>query len=138
VNTLYCLEEWRGEQRISPPGDNFTPRGQNSPLGTTSPLGSKFAPRRVKLRMGLRVNRLVEFLPVGRLFTLGSFVKITEVAQIMDKAAFWETFSQTHQVTLIKIESVLTNIFPVQFFSIVLIKLIKYQIRIIQGPKTGS
>jgi hypothetical protein len=39
VNTLYCLEEWRGEQRISPPGDNFTPRGQNSPLG------SKFAPR---------------------------------------------------------------------------------------------
>jgi hypothetical protein len=28
VNTLYCLEEWRGEQRISPPGDNFTPRGQ--------------------------------------------------------------------------------------------------------------
>jgi hypothetical protein len=28
-----------GEQRISPPGDNFTPRGQ------ISPLGSKFAPR---------------------------------------------------------------------------------------------
>jgi hypothetical protein len=25
VNTLYCLEEWMGEQRISLPGDNFTP-----------------------------------------------------------------------------------------------------------------
>jgi hypothetical protein len=35
----YCLEEWRGEQRILPPGNNFTPRGQNSPRGTTSPLG---------------------------------------------------------------------------------------------------
>jgi hypothetical protein len=32
MNTLYFLEEWRGEQRISPPGDNFTPRGQNSLL----------------------------------------------------------------------------------------------------------
>jgi hypothetical protein len=52
VNTLYCLEEWRGEQRISPPGDNFTPRGQNHPWGTTSPLGVKVFPR-VKLRMGL-------------------------------------------------------------------------------------
>jgi hypothetical protein len=28
VNTRYCSEEWRGEQRISPPGDDFTPRGQ--------------------------------------------------------------------------------------------------------------
>jgi hypothetical protein len=33
VNTIYCLEEWRGKQRIAPPGVNFTPRGQNSPLG---------------------------------------------------------------------------------------------------------
>jgi hypothetical protein len=33
MNTLYRLEEWRGEQRFSPPGDNFTPSGQNSPLG---------------------------------------------------------------------------------------------------------
>jgi hypothetical protein len=39
VNILYCLEEWRGEQRISPPGDNFTPGGQ------LRPWGSKFAPR---------------------------------------------------------------------------------------------
>jgi hypothetical protein len=45
VITHYVLEEWRGEQRISPPGDNFTPRGQNSPLGATSPLGVKFTPR---------------------------------------------------------------------------------------------
>jgi hypothetical protein len=33
VNTLFCLEEWRGKQRILPQGDNFTLRGQNSPLG---------------------------------------------------------------------------------------------------------
>jgi hypothetical protein len=39
VNTLYCLEEWRREQRISPPGDKI------HPWGTNSPLGSKFAPR---------------------------------------------------------------------------------------------
>jgi hypothetical protein len=39
VNTLYCLQEWRGEQRILPPGDKI------NPWGTTSPLGSKFAPR---------------------------------------------------------------------------------------------
>jgi hypothetical protein len=44
VNTLYGLEEWRGEQRISPLGDNFTPRGQSSPLGA-------------KLRMGLWIIR---------------------------------------------------------------------------------
>jgi hypothetical protein len=46
VNTLYCLEEWRGEQGItSPLGDNFTPGGQSLPLG-------------VKLRMGLRPTGL--------------------------------------------------------------------------------
>jgi hypothetical protein len=33
-----------GEQIISPPGDNFTPRGQNSPRGTTSPLGYTASP----------------------------------------------------------------------------------------------
>jgi hypothetical protein len=44
--TLYCLEEWRGEQRSSPPGDNFTPiRGQNSLLGDNFAHGSKLAPR---------------------------------------------------------------------------------------------
>jgi hypothetical protein len=31
VNTLYCLEERRGEQRISPPGTKFTPRGLIGP-----------------------------------------------------------------------------------------------------------
>jgi hypothetical protein len=45
VNTVYYLEEWRGEKRISSPGDIFTPREQNSPFGTTPPLVSKFAPR---------------------------------------------------------------------------------------------
>jgi hypothetical protein len=46
VNTLYCLEEWRGEQRISPPGDNFTPGGLIRRWGQSLPLGAK-------LRMGL-------------------------------------------------------------------------------------
>jgi hypothetical protein len=41
----YCLEEWRGEQRISPPGDNFTPMGQIHPWRTTSPLGVKVCPQ---------------------------------------------------------------------------------------------
>jgi hypothetical protein len=45
VNTHNCLQEWRCEQRISPPGDNFTPRGLIHTWGTTSPLWSKFAPR---------------------------------------------------------------------------------------------
>jgi hypothetical protein len=45
VNTLYCLEERRGKQRISPPGDNFTPRGLIHPWGTTSPLGVKVCPQ---------------------------------------------------------------------------------------------
>jgi hypothetical protein len=38
----YCLDEWRGEKRISPRGDNLTTRGQNSPWDTVSPLGSNF------------------------------------------------------------------------------------------------
>jgi hypothetical protein len=39
VNTLYCLEEWRGTQRSSPLGDK-------SPLWyKIHPWGSKFAPR---------------------------------------------------------------------------------------------
>jgi hypothetical protein len=50
VITLYCLEEWRGKQRISPPGDNFTLRGQNSPLGDYFGPGVKVCP---ELRMGL-------------------------------------------------------------------------------------
>jgi hypothetical protein len=40
----YCLEEWRGEQRISSPGDNFTPGGQ------LRPGGSKFVPRSMVAR----------------------------------------------------------------------------------------
>jgi hypothetical protein len=62
---------------------------------------------------------LGEFSTIGWLFTLGSFVKITEVANIigllfptlklcinfqkMDWATFWATFSQTRLVTLNKI-----------------------------------
>jgi hypothetical protein len=35
---VHCLEEWRGEQRIPPPGDNFTPGDKVHSWGTTSPL----------------------------------------------------------------------------------------------------
>jgi hypothetical protein len=44
VNTLYVLEEWRGKQWISPPGGNFTPRGQNSPLGDNFAPGGQVCP----------------------------------------------------------------------------------------------
>jgi hypothetical protein len=47
VNTLYCLVEWRGEQWILHPGDNFTPGDNFAPGGQSLPLGAK-------LRMGLR------------------------------------------------------------------------------------
>jgi hypothetical protein len=46
VNTLYCLEESRGDQRISPPEDNFSPRVQSLPLGA-------------KLRMGLSTPEIM-------------------------------------------------------------------------------
>jgi hypothetical protein len=53
VNTLFCLAEWKGKQRISPPGDNFTPMGQNSPLGDNFAPGGQCLPLGAKLRMGL-------------------------------------------------------------------------------------
>jgi hypothetical protein len=34
-----------GQTEIFTPGDNFAPRGQNSPWGTTPSLGVKFTPR---------------------------------------------------------------------------------------------
>jgi hypothetical protein len=62
--TLYCLEEWRGEQRISPPGDNFTP-----PQGTKFTPGEHFRhwgqslPIGAKLRIGLWRRGLVVVSP---------------------------------------------------------------------------
>jgi hypothetical protein len=38
-NSLYCLEEWRGVQIISPPGDFPPPRGQNLLLGANLRMG---------------------------------------------------------------------------------------------------
>jgi hypothetical protein len=44
VNTLYCLEEWRGKQRISPQ-EITSPLGDKIHLrGTTSSLGVKVCP----------------------------------------------------------------------------------------------
>jgi hypothetical protein len=37
--------QWRGKQRISLPGDKFTPGNKIHPWGITSPLGSKFVQR---------------------------------------------------------------------------------------------
>jgi hypothetical protein len=45
VKTLYCLEEWKDEQRISHEGITPPPGDKINPWGTTSPLGSKFVPR---------------------------------------------------------------------------------------------
>jgi hypothetical protein len=49
VITLHCLDEWRSEQIISPPEDNFILRGQNSllrdnfaPGGQSLSLGARF------------------------------------------------------------------------------------------------
>jgi hypothetical protein len=57
---------------------------------------------------------LGEFSPLGRLFSLASLLKFTEVAQILgllfpkcqlcinfDKKIVWATFSKTHLVTLL-------------------------------------
>jgi hypothetical protein len=69
-------------------------------------------------KLGGRVTRLGEFFPIGRLLSLDSFLKITEVAQsfvllfsteksyvlILTKkgwATFLPIFSQTHLVTLL-------------------------------------
>jgi hypothetical protein len=62
VNALYCLEEWRGEHRLSPPGDNFTSWGQNSPLGDNFAPGGQSLPLGAKLRMGLSMGNLMIFL----------------------------------------------------------------------------
>jgi hypothetical protein len=63
-------------------GVNVPPRGHISSLGT------KFTPRGevrpwgpgVKLRMALRPG---DFSPIERLFTLGSLLKLTEVAHVL-------------------------------------------------------
>jgi hypothetical protein len=69
VNTLYCLEEWLGEEIISPPGDNFS-RGKNYHWWTTLPLGSKFAPRgEVKNVPQMRIkDKRYQFWPNWTLF----------------------------------------------------------------------
>jgi 2-keto-4-pentenoate hydratase len=47
------------------------------------------------ISMTCRVNRLGEFLSIGWLFTLGSFIKITEVPM---KTTFSATFSHNANV----------------------------------------
>jgi hypothetical protein len=64
MNTLYCLEEWRGKQRISLPGDNFTPKAKIHPWEKNSLLGSKFAPR------GEVTNGPLVFLTLKRKFRI--------------------------------------------------------------------
>jgi hypothetical protein len=59
---LYCSEEWRVEQWILPPGDNFTPRGLNSSLGDNFTPGGQILPLGAKVIMGLRLPPHVVFL----------------------------------------------------------------------------
>jgi hypothetical protein len=65
--------------------------------------------------IGPRVTRLGDFSPVGRLFTLGRFLKILEVNSTfstknvliftkMGWATFWAIFSPTHLVALLTIK----------------------------------
>jgi hypothetical protein len=63
VNTLYCLEEWRDEQRISPPGDNFTTRGKSSLLGDNYAPGGQSLPLVLKLRMVFRLFNREKLAP---------------------------------------------------------------------------
>jgi hypothetical protein len=67
------------------------------------------------MRFVNRVTRLGEFSPIGYLFSLGGFLKITEIAQILVHgtsyaliltkttgwATLWAMFSQAHLVTLV-------------------------------------
>jgi hypothetical protein len=46
-------------QIISPPGDNFTPRGQISPMGENFAPGVKVCLLGAKLRMGLSYVELI-------------------------------------------------------------------------------
>jgi hypothetical protein len=61
VNTLHCLEVWRGKQRISPPGDNFTPRAQSPRQGDNFAPGCQSLPLGAELRMGLVVGVVNSF-----------------------------------------------------------------------------
>jgi hypothetical protein len=58
VNTLYCLEKWRGKQRISLPGNNF----QLLPWDQSLPLGGKL---RMGIRKALRISVYALFPAFG-------------------------------------------------------------------------
>jgi hypothetical protein len=81
----------RGDQRIAPPGDNFSPRGQSSLLGDNfGPGGQSFPPRgevkygslaqspkltgSVRVRRRRRGRRRVALLPVLLLLLLLAFL----------------------------------------------------------------
>jgi hypothetical protein len=57
-------------------------------------------PKRIHLT--LQGDQLGEFSPMGRLFTLGSFLYSIHFCQKMDQATFWAIFSQTHLVNLFR------------------------------------
>jgi hypothetical protein len=44
MNTFYCLEEWRGKQRVSTEGTTSHLEDKVYPWGPTSPLEVKFRP----------------------------------------------------------------------------------------------
>jgi hypothetical protein len=63
MNTLYYLEEWRGEQRIRPPWKKFTPVRQLCPRGKSSPQGDNFAPGEKKFTPGGQLRPWGQSLP---------------------------------------------------------------------------
>jgi hypothetical protein len=71
----------------SSPGDNFTPRGQLHPVGTTSPLGDNFTPRGQSLPLGTTSPLGDNFTPRGQLHPLGT------ISPLGDKVYSWGTTS---------------------------------------------
>jgi hypothetical protein len=72
VNTLLCLEEWRGKQRVFISGWNFTPLGENfTPWVETSPPRIKLHPREKNFTPGGQLHPWgPKFAPGGQISPL--------------------------------------------------------------------
>jgi hypothetical protein len=80
VKTLYYLEEWRGEQRISPPGDKIHPWGTTTPLGSKLIMGlpPRCAPKQLPHIVGSSTDKVkkvcIQNKNFSRLFKASSFL----------------------------------------------------------------
>jgi hypothetical protein len=91
LNTLNYLEEWRSEQKISLPEDNFTPQGTKltNPWVQSLSLG-------VKLRVGLR------FLWVQTYQNRKNIPHDHKIYQVAMKYSKWSFNTYTYQHFLFK------------------------------------